>query len=138
MFPQFLAVMTALVASLSLTPVARKLAVHMGAVDLPGPRKGHLTSIPLPRGLAVYAVAAAFFLVLAVTGGQTLVATLAAAVLGAALGFLRWNFAPARIFMGDGGAMFLGFMMATVGLKLRVGSQPLGAIIPVFVLAVPI
>ncbi len=44
---------------------------------------------------------------------------LAAAVLGAAAGFLRWNFKPAKIFMGDGGAMFLGFLMATLGLKLR-------------------
>jgi UDP-GlcNAc:undecaprenyl-phosphate GlcNAc-1-phosphate transferase len=40
-------------------------------------------------------------------------------VLGAATGFLRWNFKPAKIFMGDGGAMFLGFLMATLGLKLR-------------------
>jgi len=48
------------------------------------------------------------------------VTTLAAAVLGAATGFLRWNFKPAKIFMGDGGAMFLGYLMATLGLKLRV------------------
>jgi UDP-GlcNAc:undecaprenyl-phosphate GlcNAc-1-phosphate transferase len=40
-------------------------------------------------------------------------------VLGAAAGFLRWNFKPAKIFMGDGGAMFLGFLMATLSLKLR-------------------
>jgi len=38
---------------------------------------------------------------------------------GAATGFLRWNFKPAKIFMGDGGAMFLGNLMATLGLKLR-------------------
>jgi UDP-GlcNAc:undecaprenyl-phosphate/decaprenyl-phosphate GlcNAc-1-phosphate transferase len=56
---------------------------------------------------------------LAYLNGQTLVTTLAAAVLGAATGFLRWNFKPAKIFMGDGGAMFLGFLMATLGLKLR-------------------
>ncbi len=51
--------------------------------------------------------------------GQLLVSTMAAAVLGAAAGFLRWNFKPAKIFMGDGGAMFLGFLMATLSLKLR-------------------
>ncbi len=56
---------------------------------------------------------------LAYMNGQTLVTTLAAAVLGAATGFLLWNFKPAKIFMGDGGAMFLGFLMATLGLKLR-------------------
>jgi UDP-GlcNAc:undecaprenyl-phosphate GlcNAc-1-phosphate transferase len=67
----------------------------------------------------VAATAAIFFAVLAYLNGQTLVTTLAAAVLGAATGFLRWNFKPAKIFMGDGGAMFLGFLMATLGLKLR-------------------
>lgn len=67
----------------------------------------------------VAATASIFFALLAYLNGQTLVATLAAAVLGAATGFLRWNFKPAKIFMGDGGAMFLGFLMATLGLKLR-------------------
>jgi UDP-GlcNAc:undecaprenyl-phosphate GlcNAc-1-phosphate transferase len=67
----------------------------------------------------VAATASIFFALLAYLNGQTLVTTLAAAVLGAATGFLRWNFKPAKIFMGDGGAMFLGFLMATLGLKLR-------------------
>src|SRR5213595_638793 len=67
----------------------------------------------------VAAMASFFFALLAYLDGQTLVSTLAAAVLGAATGFLRWNFKPAKIFMGDGGAMFLGFLMATLGLKLR-------------------
>jgi UDP-GlcNAc:undecaprenyl-phosphate GlcNAc-1-phosphate transferase len=67
----------------------------------------------------VAAMASVFFALLAYLNGQTLVATLAAAVLGGAAGFLRWNFKPAKIFMGDGGAMFLGFLMATLGLKLR-------------------
>jgi UDP-GlcNAc:undecaprenyl-phosphate GlcNAc-1-phosphate transferase len=67
----------------------------------------------------VAAMASIFFAMLAYLNGQTLVTTLAAAVLGGATGFLRWNFKPAKIFMGDGGAMFLGFLMATLGLKLR-------------------
>jgi UDP-GlcNAc:undecaprenyl-phosphate GlcNAc-1-phosphate transferase len=67
----------------------------------------------------IAAMASIFFAMLAYLNGQTLVTTLAAAVLGAATGFLRWNFKPAKIFMGDGGAMFLGFLMATLGLKLR-------------------
>jgi UDP-GlcNAc:undecaprenyl-phosphate GlcNAc-1-phosphate transferase len=67
----------------------------------------------------VAAMAAAFFALLAYLNGQVLVTVLAAAVLGAACGFLRWNFKPAKIFMGDGGAMFLGFLMATLALKLR-------------------
>ena len=63
----------------------------------------------------IAAVAAAFFTIAALLNGQILVCTLAAATLGAALGFLRWNFSPAKIFMGDGGAMFLGFLMAALG-----------------------
>ena len=67
----------------------------------------------------VAAMASVFFALLAFLNEQALVTVLAAAVLGAATGFLRWNFKPAKIFMGDGGAMFLGFLMATLGLKLR-------------------
>ena len=67
----------------------------------------------------VAAMASVFFAMLAYLNGQTVVTILAAATLGAAAGFLRWNFKPAKIFMGDGGAMFLGFLMATLGLKLR-------------------
>lgn len=88
----------------------------------------------------VAATAAAFFTLSAALNGQRLVCILAAAALGAALGFLRWNFAPAKIFMGDGGAMFLGFLMATLGLKLRPAvSHPLTDwLTPVLILAVPI
>jgi UDP-GlcNAc:undecaprenyl-phosphate/decaprenyl-phosphate GlcNAc-1-phosphate transferase len=77
---------------------------------------------------------------LAYLSGQTLVTTLAAAVLGAATGFLRWNFKPAKIFMGDGGAMFLGFLMATLGLKLRLeqANHISGWLAPLLVLGVTI
>jgi UDP-GlcNAc:undecaprenyl-phosphate/decaprenyl-phosphate GlcNAc-1-phosphate transferase len=88
----------------------------------------------------VAAVAATFFAISATLNGQTLVRTLGAASLGAALGFLRWNFNPAKIFMGDGGAMFLGFLMATLGLKIRPDhvTFPLTWMVPVLILAVPI
>jgi UDP-GlcNAc:undecaprenyl-phosphate/decaprenyl-phosphate GlcNAc-1-phosphate transferase len=88
----------------------------------------------------IAAVAAAFFTASAMMSGQVLVSTLGAATLGASLGFLRWNFNPAKIFMGDGGAMFLGFLMATLGLKVRPdGTQfPLTWLVPVLILAVPI
>src|SRR6201997_3666501 len=88
----------------------------------------------------VAAMASAFFALLAYLNGQVLVTVLAAAVLGAATGFLRWNFRPAKIFMGDSGAMFLGFLMATLGLKLRLEHATPGAalLVPVLLLAVPI
>src|SRR5262249_804503 len=88
----------------------------------------------------IAAMAAVFFTMLAYLNGQTIVTTLAAAVLGAAAGFLRWNFKPAKIFMGDGGAMFLGFLMATLGLKLRLDQvDPLrGWLAPLLILGVTI
>jgi UDP-GlcNAc:undecaprenyl-phosphate/decaprenyl-phosphate GlcNAc-1-phosphate transferase len=88
----------------------------------------------------VAAMAAAFFALLAYLHGQILVTVLAAAILGAATGFLRWNFKPAKIFMGDGGAMFLGFLMATTGLKLRLNdSNMLSAwAVPVLILGAAI
>lgn len=247
----------AFTASISLTPVVRQLALRLGIVDRPGPRKVHLIPIPLLGGLAIYtgsilatilfidgnaysqivgilagatlllvigilddrkllhhqfklfvamplaaliliasgirvtvldafftssssspslspqllsssvltvlwvvgitaafsildhmdglcagvaAAASAFFLLFAGLSGQVLVGTLAAAIFGASLGFLRWNFNPAKIFMGDGGAMFLGFMMATLGLKLRFPELPQTTswLIPVLILGVPI
>lgn len=88
----------------------------------------------------IAAIAAAYFTMAAVMGGQTMVRTLGAAVLGAALGFLCWNFNPAKIFMGDGGAMFLGFLMATLGLKIRpvAADSPAGWLAPILILGVPI
>src|SRR3989475_5808587 len=88
----------------------------------------------------VAAMASVFFTLLAYLNGQTLVTTLAAAVLGAAAGFLRWNFKPAKIFMGDGGAMFLGYLMATLGLKLRLeNANHLAAwLAPILILGVTI
>src|SRR5271154_5769944 len=228
-YSDLIAFTIALFASLSLTVPVRHLALRYGMVDKPGPRKVHLTPIPLLGGIAIYlgfilavlltrhdapvqqiigilagatllaavgflddggllhhqvklfigmpvaalfliasgihaqffsefvagtpgvildglvtiiwvvgitaafsildhmdglcagiaATAALFFTISASLNGQTMVRTLAAATFGAALGFLRWNFNPAKIFMGDGGAMFLGFRMATLGLKIR-------------------
>lgn len=85
-------------------------------------------------------VAAGFFLLLAAMNGQYLVGSLAAALTGACLGFLCYNFNPASIFMGDAGSMFLGFTLAVVGVKLRFPGRPsmLTWMIPVVVLALPI
>jgi UDP-GlcNAc:undecaprenyl-phosphate GlcNAc-1-phosphate transferase len=88
----------------------------------------------------IAAMASVFFALIAYLNGQTLITTLAAAVLGASTGFLRWNFKPAKIFMGDGGAMFLGFLMATLGLKLRLenSNHLVGWIVPVLILGATI
>lgn len=88
----------------------------------------------------VAAVASAFFLALSLLHGQYLVASLSAALLGACLGFLRYNFKPASIFMGDGGSLFLGFILAAVGVRLRFPGQPtlVTWMAPVLVLGVPL
>ncbi len=88
----------------------------------------------------VAAVAAAFFLLLAAANGQYLVGSLSAALLGVAIGFLIYNFNPASIFMGDTGSLFLGFMLAATGIKLRFPGHPLLAtwFIPIIVLGLPI
>jgi UDP-GlcNAc:undecaprenyl-phosphate GlcNAc-1-phosphate transferase len=90
----------------------------------------------------VGAVAAAFFTLLAAMSRppQWLVGALAAALFGVCLGFLVYNFNPATIFMGDAGALFIGYMLAAVGIKLRfLGNAPVVTwMIPVLVLGVPI
>jgi len=88
----------------------------------------------------VGATAAVFFLLLAVMSGQYLVGALAAALLGACLGFLFYNFNPASIFMGDTGSLFLGFVLAAVGIKLRFPDNVhfVTWMIPVVVLGLPI
>ncbi len=93
-------------------------------------------------GLAagVASIASGFFLFLAVVEGQYLVGSLAAALCGASLGFLIYNFNPASPFMGDMGSMVLGFTLAVLGIKLRFEGQPLNVTwaIPILVLGLPI
>jgi len=69
-------------------------------------------------------------------GFSTLVA---AGMAGALLGFLRYNFPPARIYMGDGGAYFLGFLIGVLSIvNAHKGSVAAGLIAPLFALALPI
>jgi len=92
----------------------------------------------LSGGIAT--VAAVFFLVLAAISGQYLVGSMAAALIGACIGFLRYNFNPATIFMGDVGSLFLGFLLAALGIKLRFPSNVpwITWLVPLCVLALPI
>jgi UDP-GlcNAc:undecaprenyl-phosphate GlcNAc-1-phosphate transferase len=86
------------------------------------------------------AIAAAFFTLIAFNENLTLVSSLAAALMGSAVGFLIYNFNPASTFMGDMGALVLGFVLAVLGIKLEFGTQPLGVtwMVPLLVLAMPI
>lgn len=87
------------------------------------------------------AIASGFFFLLAVMEGQGLVASLAAALCGSAIGFLIFNFNPASTFMGDLGSLVLGFTLAVLSIKLRFDSQPFGLStwsVPLLVLGEPI
>ncbi len=92
----------------------------------------------LAAGIAT--IAAAYFTLLAAMSDQYLVGALAAALFGACVGFLVYNWNPARVFMGDTGSLFLGFLLAAVGIKLRfpANSASITWMIPIFVLALPV
>jgi len=92
-------------------------------------------------GLAagVAAIAGATFAVIALSLDKPDAAILSAIVFGASLGFLRHNFYPARIFMGDSGALLLGFVLAAVSVQgLLKTAATVALLFPLLVLAVPI
>ncbi|HIK44097.1 MAG TPA: undecaprenyl/decaprenyl-phosphate alpha-N-acetylglucosaminyl 1-phosphate transferase [Leptolyngbyaceae cyanobacterium M65_K2018_010] len=92
-------------------------------------------------GLAagVSGIAAMVMLVVSLFMNQPAAALIAAALAGGALGFLRYNFNPAKIFMGDGGAYFMGFTLAGVGVIGLVKTVTTAAVLlPYLILAVPI
>lgn len=74
-----------------------------------------------------------------VSAGTGFMPVLAAGMVGALLGFLRFNFPPARIYMGDGGAYFLGFLIGcTTIVTSQKGTVFAALVAPLFVLALPI
>ena len=72
--------------------------------------------------------------------GQELISALAILTAGATLGFLMWNKSPAKIYMGDAGALFLGIILSTLTIRMNPGIDPnwKSLAIPVILLAVPI
>lgn len=71
---------------------------------------------------------------------QELISALAILTAGATLGFLMWNKSPAKIYMGDAGALFLGIILSTLTIRMNPGLDPnwKSLAIPVILLAVPI
>jgi UDP-GlcNAc:undecaprenyl-phosphate GlcNAc-1-phosphate transferase len=91
-------------------------------------------------GLAagVCAISGLTFAILALSLGKVDAAILSAVVAGACIGFLRHNFFPARIFMGDSGALVLGFTLATVSISgLLKTASTVVLFLPLLVLAIP-
>jgi len=86
------------------------------------------------------AVSSIALAILALSGDQYLIAALSTVTAGATLGFLIWNKSPARIYMGDAGALFLGVLLATLTIRLNPDTQTqMGSYFtPIFLLAIPI
>ena len=92
-------------------------------------------------GLAagICAIAGSTFAIIGLSLGAADAALLSAIVAGACFGFLHHNFYPARIFMGDSGALLLGFLLATLAIEGLVKTAALATLVlPLLVLAIPI
>ncbi|GBD97956.1 MAG TPA: undecaprenyl/decaprenyl-phosphate alpha-N-acetylglucosaminyl 1-phosphate transferase [Nitrospirae bacterium] len=92
------------------------------------------------NGLAcgISSIAFLSFAVFASISGNSSVLYLSLANLGATLGFFRYNYPRARIFMGDSGSLFLGFSLAVMAILLTQGQGKINPMVPVVVLGIPI
>lgn len=94
----------------------------------------------LAIGLA--SIAAAFFMMVTIDSSQPILATLAASILGATAGVFYFNASPARMFLGDSGSQFLGFLLAAMGIAYVPAQaglpQGVSWFTPILVLGVPI
>jgi UDP-GlcNAc:undecaprenyl-phosphate GlcNAc-1-phosphate transferase len=91
----------------------------------------------LASGLGV--IAATFLLVVALLNGRVVVAAFTVALIGALLGFLHFNFHPAKIYLGDCGSLFIGFTLGALAMVMDYTERnPLGFVAPLFILAVPL
>jgi len=86
------------------------------------------------------AIAALGVFFIAFDRGQELVSALSIVTAGATIGFLMWNKSPAKIYMGDAGALFLGVIVSVATIRLNPGITPTwkSLTIPVILLAVPL
>ncbi len=83
--------------------------------------------------------AALGFTIISYQNGQSYVPIIAAGISGCSFGFLRFNFYPARMLMGDSGSYFLGFSLAIISiLSTSLESNPIGIFIPIFLLIIPL
>ena len=91
----------------------------------------------LTTGIAL--IAAAALASLALLLGRYDAALMAIIVVGAALGFLPYNFNPAKLYLGDGGAMLLGFLLAAISTEGALkGAATISISVPILILAVPV
>ena len=87
----------------------------------------------------VACIASAAFLFIAIPSQNLFVSLIGAALAGGTLGFLRYNFYPSRIFMGDAGSLFIGFLLASLSIAgSYTATNEIALLSPLLILAVPI
>jgi UDP-GlcNAc:undecaprenyl-phosphate GlcNAc-1-phosphate transferase len=91
----------------------------------------------LSTGVAL--IASLFLLGVAAAAGRVMIATMLAALAGALAGFLKFNFEPARIYLGDTGSLFIGLMLGALAMNNSYPRvNPVASVAPVVILGVPI
>jgi UDP-GlcNAc:undecaprenyl-phosphate GlcNAc-1-phosphate transferase len=92
----------------------------------------------LATGISIVASLALF--VLSYMNGQYLVAALSLAITAACFGFLYWNKRPASIYLGDSGALYLGFLLAAISIRIDLQNESalIRALVLIFILAIPV
>jgi UDP-GlcNAc:undecaprenyl-phosphate GlcNAc-1-phosphate transferase len=91
----------------------------------------------LSAGVAL--IAALILFIVSIIGEREMVAVMSAALAGSLLGFLRYNFYPAKIYMGDAGSMFIGLMLAALSMNGNYTKvNNIAALAPLLILGVPI
>lgn len=121
--------------------------IHLGALALPLTVLwfvGVINAVNLIDGLdglagGIGLISVSTLMVLALLSGDVLGALMCAALAGSLVGFLFFNFNPARIFMGDTGSLFLGFVLAAFSISTQAKSSAAIALaVPLLALALPI
>jgi UDP-GlcNAc:undecaprenyl-phosphate GlcNAc-1-phosphate transferase len=93
---------------------------------------GLATSISIVASLAIF--------ILAYLNSQYLVAALSLAIFASCLGFLFWNRQPASIYLGDAGALYLGFLLAAISIRIDLDNEfaPIRVLVIILILAIPV
>ena len=104
----------------------------INAVNFMDNMDGLATSLSIVISLALF--------ILSYLNGQYLVAALSMAVVAACIGFLFWNRRPASIYLGDAGALYLGFLLAAISIRVDVNSDAeiIRVLVPLLIFAVPV
>jgi UDP-GlcNAc:undecaprenyl-phosphate GlcNAc-1-phosphate transferase len=91
----------------------------------------------LATGIAI--IASLAFFIISFNNGQYLVAALSVALAGSCTGFIFWNKKPASIYLGDAGALYIGFLLAAISIRIDINQLPQidRIVVPILILIIP-